>query len=974
MKSYLRYEPSRTFGVISSPQCNAAVYDWSGNLAVCGALQDVLVWNLRQSSQITTLSCDNQNYPYHEIGNVTTLARSPDRVTIASGYLTGEVMLFNYMNKTTTATLRGHKTAVVSMSYDQSGTLLASGGADSDIYIWDTVSLCGKARLKGHKDAVTGVVFVEPPNTSSPSSSSGPQYLVSASKDTLLKVWDLSTHHCVQTIVGHRCEIWCLAACFSPLSGEERSMVITTGSSDDLLRGYKVKEGSATARSGSGSGLVVEMEGEGEGEGGGEGDEGVLEYLGCVQLQGGERCSAMAFSQDGSVLVALAGSSSRSLEMFRLRDAQGVKKKVKRRLKRLREKTGGEVTASGGHEDGGEAEECVLGDLLESRGVLKSTHKVKSLSFSPCVSKEGTHRLLAATASNTLEVFRVSGRDEAQEDSSGSAFGKLSVLEMHGHRSDVRALCISHDGSLIASCSAEGSKIWSSQTLTCLRSCATGYGTAIAFVTGGRYLVVGTKEGALQLVDSASGEVTMELEAHDGAVWSLAMQPGQGKGFMTGGADKLVKFWDFSVQNGSLGISLTRQLQMTHDILSVRYSPLAKGRSEDRLLVAVGLLDHTVKVFYEDSLKFFLSLYGHKLPVMCMDISYDCNILVSGSADKTVKIWGLDFGDCHRSLIAHEDSVTSVRFQPRTHYFFSAGKDGAVKYWDADRFEQILFLPGHTSAVWGLDVSSDASICVSAGQDRSLRVWKRGEDLVFIEEEKERALEAQAESSLEKRTQHDTLHSQGSDAVAVASLPSLESLKSGERIMEAMELVEAELVKVDRQGEAESPSTLLRGMHPLQYMCWTLKVGVKSADLEMALLSLPFHLVPRLLHLLLMVARSFGTETEVTARCAVFLLRCHQVRIVSSGDMVTESDIFPALPLSHLLGKLQEVLRESLAAYRGILGTNAAALKHSLRVIEGKRGAFHIDEDDVGAAAPAAVSGGSKKRKKAKKSKAVAGI
>jgi U3 small nucleolar RNA-associated protein 12 len=90
-------------------------------------------------------------------------------------------------------------------------------------------------------------------------------------------------------------------------------------------------------------------------------------------------------------------------------------------------------------------------------------------------------------------------------------------------------------------------------------------------------------------------------------------------------------------------------------------------------------------VFFDDSLKFFLSLYGHKLPVMSLDISYDGTLLVSGSADKTVKIWGLDFGDCHRSLIAHEDSVTAVRFQPDTHYFFTAGKDGVVKYWDADR-------------------------------------------------------------------------------------------------------------------------------------------------------------------------------------------------------------------------------------------------------------------------------------------------
>ena len=167
----------------------------------------------------------------------------------------------------------------------------------------------------------------------------------------------------------------------------------------------------------------------------------------------------------------------------------------------------------------------------------------------------------------------------------------------------------------------------------------------------------------------------------DGAVWAIAIRP-DGKGFMTGGADKKVTFWDFAVTAAGLSAVYSKQLEMTHDVLCLKYSPT---KSQDRLMVAVGLLDSTVRVYYEDSLRFFLSLYGHKLPVMSLDISYDGTLLISGSADKTVKIWGLDFGDCHRSLLAHEDSVTCVKFQPSTHYFFSAGKDGTIKYWDADR-------------------------------------------------------------------------------------------------------------------------------------------------------------------------------------------------------------------------------------------------------------------------------------------------
>ena len=47
-----------------------------------------------------------------------------------------------------------------------------------------------------------------------------------------------------------------------------------------------------------------------------------------------------------------------------------------------------------------------------------------------------------------------------------------------------------------------------------------------------------------------------------------------------------------------------------------------------------------VKVFFEDTLKFFLSLYGHRLPVLSMSISHDDNLIVTASADKNVKIWG----------------------------------------------------------------------------------------------------------------------------------------------------------------------------------------------------------------------------------------------------------------------------------------------------------------------------------------------
>jgi U3 small nucleolar RNA-associated protein 12 len=176
------------------------------------------------------------------------------------------IRVFDYKTLALVIVLNGHKKQVSSMAYDKSGTRIASGSRDTDIIIWDVVAESGLVRLRGHKDEVTDVAFVEGrpraelppvngaasgahgsaggepsggtaaaaggrkrkragsashPNTASdafPSpaeaeSVSGPPVtlLVTCSKDTLLKVWDLAGRTCVQTIVGARAEVWSLA-------------------------------------------------------------------------------------------------------------------------------------------------------------------------------------------------------------------------------------------------------------------------------------------------------------------------------------------------------------------------------------------------------------------------------------------------------------------------------------------------------------------------------------------------------------------------------------------------------------------------------------------------------------------------------------------------------------------------------------------------------------------------------------------
>ena len=56
-------------------------------------------------------------------------------------------------------------------------------------------------------------------------------------------------------------------------------------------------------------------------------------------------------------------------------------------------------------------------------------------------------------------------------------------------------------------------------------------------------VVIGTKNGELQIFDTSSSSLVATVQAHVGTVWSMHMRA-DGRTLMTGGADKDVKFWD----------------------------------------------------------------------------------------------------------------------------------------------------------------------------------------------------------------------------------------------------------------------------------------------------------------------------------------------------------------------------------------------------------------------------------------------
>ena len=127
-------------------------------------------------------------------------------------------------------TFNGHKKSITTLAFDANGSWLVSGGNEGEIVVWDRIAEVGPFRLKGHRAPVTGLHFIPHPTLPT---TSHPGYHVSTARDTHLKLWDLGTQHCVQTVVVGRGEVWSLAVKEDAEEDDERGRwVILTGSGD----------------------------------------------------------------------------------------------------------------------------------------------------------------------------------------------------------------------------------------------------------------------------------------------------------------------------------------------------------------------------------------------------------------------------------------------------------------------------------------------------------------------------------------------------------------------------------------------------------------------------------------------------------------------------------------------------------------------------------------------------------------------
>ncbi|HSE24192.1 MAG TPA: caspase family protein, partial [Pyrinomonadaceae bacterium] len=127
------------------------------------------------------------------------------------------------------------------------------------------------------------------------------------------------------------------------------------------------------------------------------------------------------------------------------------------------------------------------------------------------------------------------------------------------------------------------------------------------------------------------------------------------------------------------------------------------------------------------------SLPAHAGPITALAFSNDRLWLASGSFDKTIKVWNLKSGNEVQSLTKHNAPIGALKFNKSSTLLFSSANTDVI-VWDTKTWEAKQTFKRSTAAVTNIALTDDETSLALGEADGNSLVWKVGthrEHLVF---------------------------------------------------------------------------------------------------------------------------------------------------------------------------------------------------------------------------------------------------
>ncbi len=236
------------------------------------------------------------------------------------------------------------------------------------------------------------------------------------------------------------------------------------------------------------------------------------------------------------------------------------------------------------------------------------------------------------------------------------------------------------DGEYVISNGDDGLCFWDTKTGQCKKRIGNGYISSFAYSTDGR--LIATHSGQLNIYDVALGQCVKTI----GVTGQYSGSRGNCNDIVFSMDNKYLVNTDYSffyvydLRKGGLYFSGKHK----NWVYKTAFSP-------DGKLLATSSGDETC-VIWDLETKKSIQVLRNDSDCLCeVYFSKDSKYIIShGTLDTAIYIWDVQSGQCVLKFVGHKDCVNSIAFSPDGKKIYSGASDDTIKVWNFPTFQELI--------------------------------------------------------------------------------------------------------------------------------------------------------------------------------------------------------------------------------------------------------------------------------------------
>lgn len=287
-----------------------------------------------------------------------------------------------------------------------------------------------------------------------------------------------------------------------------------------------------------------------------------------------------------------------------------------------------------------------------------------------------------------------------------------STGKLFGHDDRITSIVVSPESGILYSSSADGTvRKWDTQPLNYFTQTEFRNRVIYAFSLDkkGERLVTNGPDSSLTVWSTITGKQLITFNALNNLVNDAVFSP-DGKIIAACNWSKIIRLFD-----SKSGLLLKELVGMGGGSPKIRFSPDGKQ-------CAAVSTEKAVCVWDVESGKMTGNLPLESRP-FSLAYSPDGKYLISGEANGTVTIIDAEKMVEKVSFKAGSVSIHAIKVDKNNKYLFTGGDDRVVRKWDFNTLEMVKEYAGHSQRVYCLDISPDEKRMITGSSDLTVKFW-----------------------------------------------------------------------------------------------------------------------------------------------------------------------------------------------------------------------------------------------------------